>query len=187
VTAAAAATSSAEPIDVVLTPMRRRHLRAVLRIEEVVHPRPWSLNLFLSELSAGPTRVWYVAKVGSHVVGYAGLMLVAEDGHITNVAVAPAWQGHRIGRRLVHALATAARHAGARNLTLEVRVGNAPAQRLYRAFGFAPVGVRKGYYQETGEDALIMWAIDIDTPEYGRRLDELASAVPGTTTIEERR
>lgn len=186
-TAAAALGPSAEPIDVVLTPMRRRHLRSVLRIEEVVHPRPWSMGLFLSELSYGPSRVWYVAKVRSQVVGYAGLMVVEDDGHITNVAVAPAWQGHRIGRRLLHALALAALDRQVRNLTLEVRVGNEPAQRLYRAFGFAPVGVRKGYYQETGEDALIMWAIDIDTPEYGRRLDELASAVPGTTTIEERR
>jgi len=186
-TAAAVVPPASEPLDVVLVPMRRRHLRAVLRIEELVHPRPWSMGLFLSELAAGPSRVWYVAKVGSQVVGYAGLMLVAEDGHITNVAVAPAWQGHRIGRRLVHALATAARDAGARNLTLEVRVSNAPAQRLYRAFGFAPAGIRKGYYAETGEDALIMWAVDIDTPEYGQRLAQLAAAVPGTTTVEERR
>lgn len=186
-TAAAAAASSADPVDVVLTPMRRRHLRSVLRIEEIVHPRPWSMALFLSELAQGPSRVWYVAKVGSRVVGYAGLMLVDEDGHITNVAVAPAWQGHRIGRRLVHALAVAARARGARNLTLEVRVGNTPAQRLYQAFGFAPAGIRKGYYAETGEDALIMWATDIDAAEYEQRLDALAAAVPGTTTVEERR
>ena len=173
-------------LEVVLTPMRRRHLRSVLRIEEVVHPRPWSMGLFLGELAYGPSRVWYVAKVGSTVVGYAGLMLVEEDGHITNVAVAPAWQGHRIGSRLVHALAVAGRERGARHLTLEVRVGNVAAQRLYQAFGFAPAGVRKGYYVETNEDAIIMWANDVDTPEYGARLAALAESVPGTTVVEGR-
>lgn len=173
-----------DELEVVLTPMRRRHLRAVLRIEEIVHPRPWSMGLFLSELAYGPSRVWYVAKVGSTVVGYAGLMLVEEDGHITNVAVAPAWQRHHIGTRLVHALAVAARERGAKHLTLEVRVSNVAAQRLYRAFGFAPAGVRKGYYVETNEDAIIMWATDVDTPEYEARLATLAAAVPGRTVVE---
>lgn len=176
-----------DALEVVLTPMRRRHLRSVLRIEEIVHPRPWSMGLFLSELAYGPSRLWYVAKVGSTVVGYAGLMLVEEDGHITNVAVAPAWQRHHIGTRLVHALAVAARERGAKHLTLEVRVSNVAAQRLYQAFGFAPAGVRKGYYVETNEDAIIMWATDVDTPEYEARLAALAGAVPGTTVVEDRR
>jgi [ribosomal protein S18]-alanine N-acetyltransferase len=176
-----------DALEVVLTPMRRRHLRAVLRIEEAVHPRPWSMGLFLSELAYGPSRVWYVAKVGSAVVGYAGLMLVEEDGHVTNVAVSPAWQRHRIGTRLLHALAVAARERGARNLTLEVRVGNVAAQRLYQSFGFAPAGIRKGYYAETNEDAVIMWATDIDTPEHAARLAALAAAVPGSTVVEDPR
>ena len=176
-----------DALEVVLTPMRRRHLRSVLRIEEIAPPRPWSMGLFLSELAYGPSRLWYVAKVGSTVVGYAGLMLVEEDGHITNVAAGPAWERHPIRTRLVHALAVAARERGAKHLTLEVRVSNVAAQRLYQAFGFAPAGVRKGYYVETNEDAIIMWATDVDTPEYEARLAALAGAVPGTTVVEDRR
>jgi len=175
---------SPEALEVAIGPMRRRHLRAVLRIEGQVHPRPWSMGLFLSELSFGPTRVYVVARVGSSVVGYGGLMLVAEDGHVTTLAVAPEWQRHQIGTRLLHTLATAARERGAVNLTLEVRVGNEPAQGLYRAFGFAPAGIRKGYYVESNEDALIMWANDIDTDDYRARLDALAAGVPGATLLE---
>jgi ribosomal-protein-alanine N-acetyltransferase len=70
-------------------------------------------------------------------------------------------------------LARAAPALGVRHLTLEVRVGNDPAQGLYRRFGFAPVGVRKNYYAETGEDAIIMWVRDIDTPAYAERLDAI--------------
>ncbi len=109
----------------------------------------------------------------------------ADDGHVTTLAVDPVWHRHRIGTRLLHTLATGAIERGARNLTLEVRVTNEPAQALYRAFGFAPAGVRKGYYVESGEDALIMWANDVDTEEYRARLDRLAAALPAPTVLEE--
>jgi [ribosomal protein S18]-alanine N-acetyltransferase len=165
--------------------MRRRHLRAVLRIEQQVYPRPWSMGLFMSELGIRSTRIYVVARVGSTLVGYGGLMLVAEDGHVTTLAVDPAWHRHKLGTRLLHALATNAIRRGAKNLTLEVRASNQPAQNLYRAFGFAPAGIRKGYYVETKEDAIVMWANDVDTPDYAQRLARLAAAVPGLTTIEE--
>src|SRR5690606_17890683 len=154
-------------------------LRGVMRIEQQVYPRPWSMGLFMSELSFGPTRVYVVARAGSTVVGYGGLMLVADDGHITTLAVDPRWHRHKVGTRLLDTLAVAAAERDARNLTLEVRVSNRPAQRLYAAFGFVPAGVRKGYYVETNEDALIMWANDIDAPEYAARLARLRAALPG--------
>jgi ribosomal-protein-alanine N-acetyltransferase len=172
-------------LDVVIGPMRRRHLRAVLRIEQQVYPRPWSLGLFMSELGFRGSRAYVVARVGSTVVGYGGVMLVADDGHVTTIAVEPAWHRRSIGTRVLHALATAAIARGAKNLTLEVRASNRAAQELYRAFGFAPAGVRKGYYVETNEDAIVMWANDVDTAEYAQRLDVLLAAVPGTTTHEE--
>ena len=74
----------------------------------------------------------------------------------------------------------------ARHLTLEVRVGNTGAQELYRQFGFAPAGIRKGYYVETHEDALVMWANDIDSDDYAVRLAGLEAAVPGTTVVDDR-
>jgi ribosomal-protein-alanine N-acetyltransferase len=175
----------ADALDVTISPMRRRHLRAVTRIEQQVYPRPWSMGLFMSELGFRGSRVYVVARVGSSVVGYGGLMLVADDGHVTTLAVDPAWHRHKLGTRLLHVLAAAAVERGAKNLTLEVRASNAAAQALYQAFGFAPAGIRKGYYVETKEDAIVMWAHDVDTPEYAARLDALAAGVPGTTTIEE--
>jgi ribosomal-protein-alanine N-acetyltransferase len=181
----AAATPLPEDLQVVIGPMRRRHLRGVLRIEQQVYPRPWSMGLFMSELAYKESRVYLTARIGSTVVGYGGLMLVVDDGHITTLAVDPGWHRHKVATRLLLALARAGIHQGAKNLTLEVRAGNDAAQALYRAFGFAPAGVRKGYYVETNEDAIVMWANDVDTPEYAARLDALAATVRGGTIHEE--
>ncbi len=174
-----------EALDVHLVPMRRRHLRAVLRIESQVYPRPWSLSLFLSELALRSTRAYFVARVDGLVRGYAGLMMTGDDAHVTTIAVDPAWHGRKIGTRLLALLAREARRRGARNLTLEVRMTNFQAQALYAKFGFKPAGVRKNYYVETNEDALVMWAEDVDTPEYAQWLAEIEAAVPGSTVVEE--
>ena len=168
-------------------PMRRRHLRSVMRIEQQANPRPWSLSLFLSELRYTDTRVYLVARRGLEVVGYAGLMLVAGDGHVTNVGVDP---GHRrlgIATRLMVVLARRALAEGAEALTLEVRASNTGAQELYRRFGFSPAGIRKNYYSDRNEDALIMWAEDIDTAAYRARLDRIERALPTPTLLEEDR
>ena len=156
-----------------LSPLRRRHLRAVVRIEEECYPRPWSATLFLSEIAQRTSRRYIVATIGPLVVGYCGLMMVGDDGHVTTVTVDPAWHRRGIATVMLLDVARIAPTHGIRNLTLEVRVSNAPAQVLYRRFGFAPVGVRKNYYAETGEDAIVMWARDIDTDAYGRRLDRI--------------
>ena len=174
-------------LDVQLVPMRRRHLRSVMRIEVQVYPRPWSLSLFMSELALRSTRVYYVARVEGVVVGYAGLMMTVDDGHITTIAVDPSWHRHKIATRLLLALARQAIGRGATSLTLEVRVGNKGAQELYRRFGFRPCGIRKNYYVETNEDALVMWADDVDSPEYSARLDAIEASVPGTTIVDEAR
>jgi ribosomal-protein-alanine N-acetyltransferase len=117
-------------------------------------------------------------------VGYAGLMGVLEDGHVTTVAVDPAWHRHGIATRMLLCLARAARDMEIRNLTLEVRMGNKGAQAMYGRFGFLPAGVRRGYYVETGEDAMVMWAHDIDTPAYADRLDLIERTVRGTTELQ---
>jgi len=171
-------------LHVTVMPMRRRHLRSVLRIEALVYPRPWSLGLFMSELALKTTRAYFVAKVGNDVVGYAGLMITGSDGHVTTVAVDPDWHRNGVGTRLVLALCTAAAQRGCTGLTLEVRVSNTGAQALYRSFGFAPAGVRKNYYTETNEDAIVMWAHDIDLAAHRQRMDDIAAGVRGTTTWE---
>jgi [ribosomal protein S18]-alanine N-acetyltransferase len=164
-----------------LVPMRRRHLRAVLRIEAAVYPRPWSVSLFLSELALRSSRAYTVARVDNTVVGYSGLMLSGEDAHVTTVAVDPAWHRRGIATRLMLHMARLATRRGARHLTLEVRVGNTAAQALYRRFGFHPAGIRKNYYSETNEDALVMWADDVDSPPYGARLAAIEQDVAGQT------
>ena len=172
-------------LEVHLVPMRRRHLRSVLRIESQVYPRPWSLSLFLSELALRTSRHYVVARVDGVVVGYAGLMFTGDDGHVTTIAVDPAWHRAKIGSRLLIELGREALRRGVRNLTLEVRVSNVGAQALYERFGFANAGIRKNYYVETNEDALVMWAEHIDEPPFAARLAELEASIPGTTIVGE--
>ena len=174
-----------EQLVVHIVPMRRRHLRSVLKIEAQVYARPWSLSLFVSELALRTSRAYYVARVNGVLCGYAGLMVTEDDGHVTTLAVDPAWHRNKIGTRLLLTLAREAIRRGASNLTLEVRVTNHPAQEMYRRFGFRPAGIRKNYYVETNEDALVMWAHDVDTPEYRRRLAEIEAGIPGVTLVSE--
>ena len=182
---AARAGSRLDELDVHMVPMRRRHLRAVLRIEAQVYPRPWSLSLFLSELSLRNSRAYIVGRVDGMVVGYAGLMFTGDDAHVTTIAVDPAWHRRKIATRLLLHLAGLACERAAVNLTLEVRVTNTGAQALYHQFGFAPAGIRKNYYVETNEDALVMWAEQIDRPEYRDTLRAIEATIPGTTEIDD--
>jgi [ribosomal protein S18]-alanine N-acetyltransferase len=171
-------------LEVHLVPLRRRHLRSVLRIESQVYPTPWSFALFMSELNLRGTRHYVAARVGGLVVGYGGVMFSADEAHVTNIAVDPAWHRHQIGTRLLANLARASVSHGARNLTLEVRLSNGPAQAMYRRFGFEVEGVRKNYYAESNEDALIMWTRGVDSPEYADRLATLDAGVRGVTVDE---
>lgn len=172
---------------VLLEPMRRRHLRSVLRIESGVYAAPWSLSLFISELSLRASRSYTVAKVDGTVVGYSGLMLSMDEGHVTTVAVDPSWHRNQIGTRLMLDMVHVAVKRGVRHMTLEVRVANSGAQRMYSRFGFAPEGIRKNYYAETGEDAMVMWAREVDSQEYAERLRLLAEGIRGTTLVPEGR
>jgi [ribosomal protein S18]-alanine N-acetyltransferase len=182
---------AAEPDVAALTvrvePMRRRHLRSVLRIEQQVYPRPWSASLFMSELALRSTRAYYVARIGRELVGYAGMMMTLDEAHVTTIAVDPRRHRSKIGTRLLLVLVREAIARGATAITLEVRMSNVGAQDLYRRFGFGPVGVRKNYYQEVNEDALVMWAHEVDQPEYAALLDSIERTVPGDTILDEGR
>ena len=158
--------------------MRRRHLRGVMAIERLVYPRPWSPNLFIAEMTEVSNRCYLVARLDKEVVGYGGLICYGEEAHVTNIAVDPERQRNKIGTRLLHDLLLAAVELGAEAVSLEVRVSNWGAQRLYGRFGFRPVGVRKNYYQEVNEDALIMWVDGVRTPAYAYRLERIMESVP---------
>ncbi len=128
-----------------------------------MYPRPWTHSLFVSELALRSTRV-VRRRQGRprHRRATRGLMMSLDDGHVTTIAVDPAWHRHGIGTRLLLALAREAIERDATALTLEVRLSNQGAQELYKRFGFTAVGVRKGYYADTGEDALVMWAYEVE-------------------------
>lgn len=161
-------------MSVTIEPMRRRHLKQVLHIENAVHPKPWSQGVFAGELDLARRgeRFYVVAVAMGEIVGYAGSMYAVDEAHVTNIAVAPEFRRRGIARLLLHTLATEAVRREMNSLTLEVRVGNDAAQGLYREFGFAPAGVRQRYY-ENSEDALVMWIHDIRGDDFRRRLDRI--------------
>lgn len=156
------------PAVIDLVPLTPADLDEVIALEQATYPTPWSEQVFRDELGAENRSYLKAVDGAGRLVGYAGLMEVADEAHITTVVVDPNHRGDRIGTRLMLDLVTGAIERGASSLTLEVRISNGAAQALYRRFGMAPVGVRKGYYVD--EDALIMWAHEIDSVGYAARL-----------------
>jgi ribosomal-protein-alanine N-acetyltransferase len=145
-----------------IEPMRLDDLEEVLTIERASFPHPWSRQAFVYELRENRVaRLWVVraeAEAEPPVVGYLCLWFIADEVHVTNLAVHPAHRQRGIGRYLLGSLLELYRQEGARRAALEVRPSNDSARRLYEAFGFRQVGLRKGYYFDTGEDAVLMEA-----------------------------
>ncbi len=124
-------------------------------IEEAAFATPWSRKSIEAELTNSCAR-YLVARTGGEVVGYAGMWLVIDEAHITNVAVRADMRGQGLGRQLMGRLIQLAADSGMIWMTLEVRRSNKAAQNLYRSFGFIDVGYRKRYYEDNQEDALLM-------------------------------
>ena len=167
-----------------IRPMRREDLDEVLSLERACFPHPWSRGMLEEELRRS-NGVFLVAREASELLGYAGILFIMEEGHVTNLAVREDRRRGGVASALLLESISRAMREGIRFLTLEVRRSNSPALRLYRRFGFSVIGERRGYYMDNGEDALIMWTEDITAPEYGELLDgisrELRAAVEGGT------
>lgn len=157
-----------------IEPMRRRHIRSILDIEESVYPKPWTSGVLVSEIDQmrSGNRHYVVGILDGALVGYGGLMFVSDEAHVTNVAVDPNRWRQGLAKQLLGHLVDTAIERQAQALTLEVRISNEAAIGLYRAFGFAPAGIRQRYY-ENSEDALVMWAHDIQSHEFSRRLERM--------------
>jgi ribosomal-protein-alanine N-acetyltransferase len=141
---------------VALEPMRWWHIEELLGIEEELFgPEQWTAGMYWSEL-AGEDRWYLVALDGSDVVGYAGMCFYPDAAWVQNIAVRRSAQGHRLGSRLLDALLEEAARRGAPQVGLEVAADNSSAQRLYGRRGFEVTGVRRGYYQPSDTDALVM-------------------------------
>ncbi len=142
---------------VVVRRMRWWDVEPVMVLErELFGTDAWSAAMFWSELAQADTRWYVVAADADEIVGYAGLCAYADEAYVQTIAVASRAQGRGVGTTLLRLLLEEAERRGDRIVLLEVRADNDRAQRLYQRFGFEPVGVRRGYYQPSGADAVIM-------------------------------
>lgn len=144
--------------------MRMGDIEAVHEIERASFSEPWPAHALRQELTGNRLARYLVAEREGVVVGYAGLWLMVDDGHITTFGVHPDHRRHGVGLRLLVAVAELAMEVGAARLTLEVRPTNSPARRLYERFGFIEAGRRPRYYSDDGEDALIMTTPELRGP-----------------------
>lgn len=143
--------------ELIYRPMTVSDISQVQLVEGKCYTTPWSRNTFLSEITRNDNAFYAVAEIGERVVGYAGIWIILDEGHITNIAVDPDFQRRGIGEALMYEITAHALKKGVTRMTLEVRLSNHGAQALYTKLGFVPSGVRKQYYQDDKEDALIMW------------------------------
>ena len=135
--------------------MNATHVPQIAELEKVCFADPWSVTSIETELSSRLS-LWFVAMEGDTVVGYVGSQTVIDESDVMNIAVHPDYRRQGIGEALLETLADALREKGSRGLTLEARVSNTPAVSLYKKAGFLQVGLRKYYYRNPKEDALIL-------------------------------
>lgn len=141
---------------VTLNEMKAADLDDVLNVSSLSLKESWSKDSLEKELT-NPLAKYMVAEVDDKVVGFAGLWAICNEGHITNIAVHPNYRGNGIGSKLVESLINNSDSWYINSLTLEVRTSNKVAQNLYKKYGFQEEGIRKNYYQDNNEDAIIMW------------------------------
>jgi [ribosomal protein S18]-alanine N-acetyltransferase len=165
------------PLKLVVEVMRLEDLGEVQRIEQASFTTPWPENAYRSELVTNRLASYLVARIGGRIVAYGGMWLMVDEAHITTFAVHPAWRRQRIGERLLLAFLDLARDRHAREATLEVRLSNLAARRLYEKYGFRPVGLRPRYYSDNNEDALIMTTESFGDPSLQARIARLRSAL----------
>lgn len=145
------------PEDVTIEIMKMKDLDDVMEIEQRCFTTPWSRYSFTCELKDNQFSHYIVAKVDGKTVGYGGMWIVLNEAHVTNVGVLPEYRGEGIGELIMRSLMAIAKKHGADKMTLEVRKSNYVAQNLYSKLGFEPRGIRRGYYIDNKEDAVIMW------------------------------
>ena len=165
------------PVKLTIEAMRLDDLGDVQRIERASFTTPWPENAYRTELMTNRLASYLVARIGGRIVAYGGMWLMVDEAHITTFAVHPAWRRQRIGERLLLAFLDLARDRHAREATLEVRLSNLAARRLYEKYGFRPVGLRPRYYSDNNEDALIMTTESFGDPSLESRLARLRAAL----------
>jgi [ribosomal protein S18]-alanine N-acetyltransferase len=156
-----------QEVQVILRPMELTDLPQVESLDRDSFPTPWPENAFRYELTRNPHSVCWVAELPlagkqTRIIGSIVVWLVVDEAHIASLAVDKAFRQHGIGSQLMAQALMLCLEGGARLAMLEVREGNLAAQKLYRKFGFEAVGIRKAYYQDTHEDAILMTLSSLD-------------------------
>jgi ribosomal-protein-alanine acetyltransferase len=144
-------------MDLIVRQAEERDIKPMAEMDVLCFTAPWSEDSFAKEIRENHLAFYIVAETQGRMVGYAGLWRIIDEGHITNVAVHPDFRRRGVGEALVSVLLTHTMENGITDHTLEVRVSNEAAISLYTKFGFEPAGLRKNYYEDNGEDAIIMW------------------------------
>jgi ribosomal-protein-alanine N-acetyltransferase len=165
------------PLRLVIEPMGLDDVPAIQAIEQASFTTPWPPDAYRSELQTNRLAHYLVARVGDAVVAYGGMWLMVDEAHITTFAVDSAWRRQGIGERLLLAFLDIAIERRAHEATLEVRLSNLAARRLYEKYGFRPVGLRPNYYSDDREDALIMTTEPLADPTMLGRIARLRAAL----------
>lgn len=143
--------------DMIIRDMVPQDIKDILVIETLCFSVPWSEAAFLDELLTNAVAKYLVVEYDNHAIGYVGVWRILDEGHITNIAIHPSFQRKGIACELLKALIQDLEDENITKMTLEVRASNKPAINLYHEFGFKKAGIRKGYYEDNKEDAIIMW------------------------------
>ncbi|MBP1743147.1 MAG: hypothetical protein H6Q58_125 [Firmicutes bacterium] len=144
-----------------IVPLVLQHIDGVLEVDKLSFSLPWSRDSFEAEVSRNDFARYVVAVSDGKVVGYGGVWIIAGEGQITNIAVHPDFRGMGAACKMLEALIDICVKESVNDMTLEVRVSNTPAINLYRKYGFVEEGIRKQFYEDNKEDALIMWKHDM--------------------------
>ncbi len=167
-----------------IKPMEKTDLDGIIAIEsEVYGEHHWSKESFLSELSNDLARYFTVFDETGNLLGYCGFWQILEEAHITNIAVSKKCRRRHVGEALFVTIVEECYKNMAKYITLEVRISNRPAISLYEKYGFKSLGVRKGYYQDNNEDALIMWTENIFYDKFKSKYEKNIQNLKGKISI----
>lgn len=144
-------------MDILVRPMLEKDIDEVLDIEKTSFATPWSKEAFTLEITKNMLAKYVVAEIQGKVVGYGGIWLIIDEGHVTNIAVHEKYRGLGVGNKIMEGLIDICRDRNIVAMTLEVRKTNEVAKSLYDKYGFKEYGIRPEYYSDNNEDAIIMW------------------------------
>jgi ribosomal-protein-alanine N-acetyltransferase len=147
--------------DIKVVPMTFDHIDDIMIVENLSFSIPWSKNAFVEEITKNSFAFYYAGVFGGKAVGYGGMWQVFDEGHITNIAVHPEFRKIGIASSILKHMIGESIKKGVKKMTLEVRSSNVSALRLYQKYGFINEGIRKSYYADNGEDAIIMWKYEM--------------------------